>query len=158
MYVYGCAFVCVCVHTLRIQKCHQPIPSLPPHLPILHPPPQAFHANKRLREVDAMLLRLYNPILWRCALAFVVTVCVSFWWWCVFFACTNIYGHHHTEPTSQHTHHPSTPPHTAPCKWPTPWCARRRRASWWMPSPSRSRPWVRWLTFLACFAFDIYIY
>jgi hypothetical protein len=28
----------------------------------------AFHANKRLREVDAMLLRLYNPIIWRYAL------------------------------------------------------------------------------------------
>lgn len=26
---------------------------------------QAFHTNKRLRDVDAMLLRLYNPILWR---------------------------------------------------------------------------------------------
>lgn len=26
---------------------------------------QSFHSNKRLREVDAMLLRLYNPIIWR---------------------------------------------------------------------------------------------
>jgi hypothetical protein len=25
----------------------------------------AFHSQKRLREVDAMLLRLYNPIIWR---------------------------------------------------------------------------------------------
>lgn len=37
---------------------------------------QAFHANKRLREVDAMLLRLYNPILWRCVLHLSVYVCV----------------------------------------------------------------------------------
>lgn len=58
--------------TLTHPKLNQPLPTTHTHKA------QAFHANKRLREVDAMLLRLYNPILWRCVFAFLrLNSCVS---------------------------------------------------------------------------------
>lgn len=51
-----------CVQDLMHAAVHCASPSLYATLRLLL---QSFHANKRLREVDAMLLRLYDPILWR---------------------------------------------------------------------------------------------
>eukprot|EP00624_Nannochloropsis_granulata_P001542 evm.model.NODE_17594_length_8172_cov_15.400881.2 len=51
-----------CIQDLMHAAVHSSSPSLYVTLRLFL---QAFHTNKRLREVDAMLLRLYNPILWR---------------------------------------------------------------------------------------------
>ena len=51
-----------CIQDLMHATVHSSSPSLYATLRLFL---QSFHSNKRLREVDAMLLRLYNPILWR---------------------------------------------------------------------------------------------
>ncbi len=54
-------FISACLSVSLPPSPHHPSLPIPTYACI-----QAFHGNKRLREVDAMLLRLYNPIIWRC--------------------------------------------------------------------------------------------